>query len=82
MLKFSWFIYYTKTASFIHIQNIPEANDTDLTVHEQWYHPYTQKTVPFNALVHRLFNVPPSPVHYDEQVNTIKHIAISNLYKK
>ena len=35
----------------------------------------------FNALAHRLVNIPMNTEDYNDEVNTVKHIAIKNGYK-
>jgi len=35
----------------------------------------------YNSLIHRLLSIPMSTTDYEEEVNTIKHIAVANGYK-
>ena len=54
---------------------------TDITIHNDSHHPFTQKIAAYNAFINRLINIPLTKKDYDEEVNTIKHIAITNGYK-
>ena len=54
---------------------------TDITVHADSFHPYTQKMAPFNAFVNRLLTIPMNQEDFQDEVNIIKHIAVNNGYK-
>jgi len=54
---------------------------TNQTIHATSHHPYSQKMAAYNSFVHRLLSVPLEPEDYEQEVNTIKSIAISNGYK-
>ena len=53
---------------------------TDITIHASSNHPYTHKMATFNALAHRLTNIPMDIEDYNDEINIIKHIAIVNGY--
>ena len=50
---------------------------TDMVINAHSYHPETQKLAPFNAFIHRLLSIPLCSNDYQEEINTIKYIAIN-----
>ena len=53
---------------------------TDVTIHGDSHHPYSQKLAAYNSLVHRLLSVPLEDNDFNDELNTIKHIAAANGY--
>ena len=53
---------------------------TDATIHINSHHPYAQKMAAYNSFVYRLLTIPMNKIDFDEEVNTIKHIAVKNGY--
>ncbi|KAK5650248.1 hypothetical protein RI129_001277 [Pyrocoelia pectoralis] len=45
-------------------------------------HPYSHKLAGLNALLFRLFKIPMSPTHFQEEYNIIKQIAANNVVLK
>lgn len=41
------------------------------TIHADSFHPYTQKTAAYNALIHRLLTIPLEPQDFQDELNTI-----------
>jgi hypothetical protein len=54
---------------------------TDLTIHATSHHPYSHKIAAYNSFIHRLLSIPMSQTDFDEEVTTIKYIAVANGYK-
>ena len=54
---------------------------TDTRIHANSHHPFIQKMAPFNSLIHRLLTIPMDASDFNEELMTIKHIAIANGYK-
>lgn len=53
---------------------------TDQTIHASSHHPQSQKYAAYNSYVHRLLTIPMDQVDYNNEVTTIKHIAVANGY--
>ena len=53
---------------------------TNITIHADSYHPWSQKMAAYNAFVHRLLNVPLEKEDFIKEIDTIKSIAITNGY--
>jgi hypothetical protein len=51
---------------------------TDQTIHASSYHPYSHKIAAYRSMVNRLIKLPLSAEEYSNELNIIKHIAISN----
>lgn len=54
---------------------------TAQTIHASSHHPYNQKMAAYNSFVHRLLSVPLNQEDYNDEVATIKYIAVQNGYK-
>jgi hypothetical protein len=54
---------------------------TNITIHADSYHPWSQKMAAYNAFVHRLLNIPLDKEDFIKEIDTIKSIAITNGYR-
>ena len=52
---------------------------TDVTIHADSHHPFSQKLAAYNYFIRRLLAVPLSDYDYREELNTINHIALACL---
>ncbi|KAK5643961.1 hypothetical protein RI129_007806 [Pyrocoelia pectoralis] len=41
-------------------------------------HPFSYKVAAFNSLLRRMFAIPMSPNHFEQELNIIKQIAMNN----
>lgn len=73
-------ITITKQNGYLKFKIYRKPTCTDQTIHADSHHPYPQKLAAYNSFVHRLITIPMDPNDYNEEVNIIKHIAISNGY--
>ena len=53
---------------------------TDTVIHADSHHPFSQKMASFHSFVHRLLTVPLNENNYNNEIHTLKHIAIVNGY--
>ena len=53
---------------------------TNATIHRSSFHPKSQKMAAYNSMIHRAVTFPLSPEDFKEEINIIKHIAVSNGY--
>ena len=53
---------------------------TSHTIHADSHHPYSQKVVAYNSLIHRLLTVPLDNNDFQAELNSIRFIAVSNGY--
>lgn len=54
---------------------------TDSCIPHDSLHPFSYKLAAFRALITRLFEIPMSPVHFKEELDTIYQIAVNNGYQ-
>ena len=54
---------------------------TDMIIHKNSLHPYTHKLASFHCYIHRLLNIPLSPIDYEKELQIIKQIAVNNGYQ-
>lgn len=54
---------------------------TDHTIHSSSYHPMAHKMAAYNSMVHRLLLVPMDNEDFENELLTIKYIAVANGYK-
>lgn len=57
-----------------------KVTQTDHTIHNTSSHPFQHKIAAYNHMLHRLNNIPMNNEDYNEELNTITHIAIENGY--
>ena len=47
-----------------------------MIIHKNPLHPYTHKLAYFHCYIHRLLNIPLSPIDYEKELQIIKKIAV------
>ena len=63
-----------------HIDNLKfkiyrKPTTTDVTIHADSHHPFSQKIAAYNSFIHRLLTIPHDIEDFNDELNTIKHIA-------
>ena len=53
---------------------------TNVTIHADSHHPFSQKLVAYNSFIHRLLMIPLNN-DFECELNIIKHIALANGYE-
>lgn len=54
---------------------------TDLTISADSHHPTSHKMAAYNSFIHRLLGIPLNKHDFEEELNTIKYIAVKNGFK-
>lgn len=51
------------------------------TIHSSSHHPHSHKLAAYNSMIHRFLSIPLEQADFNDELNTIKFIAVSNGYK-
>ena len=54
---------------------------TDMVIYKNSLHPYIHNLASFHCYIHRLLNIPLSPIDYEKELQMIKQIAVNNRYQ-
>ena len=71
----------TKYVNKFHYKIYRKPTTTDITIHADSHHPYSQKIADYNSFVHRLVTIPLNQKDFQDELDIIRHIAIANGYK-